>query len=386
MNDKQSKFAVIPVLFGFFVMGFVDIVGISTNYVKHDFNLSDSIAGLLPMMVFIWFALLSVPTSMIMNSIGRKNTVLISVGITLVALIIPFVTYSFPAILLAFALLGIGNTIIQVSLNPLLTNVVSGEKLVSSLTLGQFVKAIASFLGPIIAGFASVSLGNWRYTFLIFAMITMLLGLWLSITPIKREKVLVKVSSFGQIFSLLKDSTICMFFIGIIFVVGIDVGLNVYLPKLFMARAGLPLEQAGFGSSLYFAARTIGTFMGAILLVKLSRRKFFVWSILIGILAMCSMFFLTGLWPMRVLTFVLGLAVANVFSIIFSAALQHKPEYANEISGLLVMGVAGGAILPPVMGILTDSYGLMSSVAVLLISLGYLLFCAFRMPQNEVVK
>ncbi len=382
MDNKQMKFAVIPVLFGFFVMGFVDMVGIATNYAKQDFGLSDTLAGLLPMMVFLWFAILSVPTSMMMNSVGRKKTVLISLIITFIALMIPYVYYSFPSLLLAFALLGIGNTIIQVSLNPLLTNVVSKDRLTSTLTLGQFVKAIASFLGPIVAGFASTSLGNWKLTFPIFAGVTILSCLWLGFTTIKEEKLAEQSSSFSQIFGLLKNSTILMFFVGIIFVVGIDVGLNVYLPKIFMQKADLALEKAGLGTSLYFAARTLGTFVGAFVLMKVSGRKFYIWSMLVGIVAMGLMFPLSGLWAIGALTFILGLAVANVFSIIFSAALRKKPECANEISGLLIMGVAGGAILPPIMGVVSDAIGLAGAIGVLFLSLIYLLYCAMKMEKD----
>ena len=347
MNKKQSNLAVIPVFFGFFVMGFVDVVGISTNYVKQDFHLSDSLANLLPMMVFLWFAVFSVPTGLLMNSLGRKKTVMLSLVITLVALLVPLIAYRFSVVLLAFALLGIGNTIIQVSLNPLLTNVVSGEKLTSSLTLGQFVKAIASFLGPIIAGFASTSLGNWKLIFPIFAAVTLLSGLWLLLTPITEEKAPAETSSFGKSFSLLKDPIILLFFIGIILVVGIDVGLNTTLPKFLMDRTDLPLEKAGLGTSLYFAARTIGTFVGAILLMKVSGRKFYILSMFLGIGAMILMLVLSNLWAIMVMIFALGLAIANVFPIIFSAALRKVPNRANEVSGLLIMGVAGGAVLPP---------------------------------------
>ena len=382
MNKKQSNLAVIPVLFGFFVMGFVDVVGISTNYVKQDFHLSDSLANLLPMMVFLWFAVFSVPTGLLMNSLGRKKTVMLSLVITLVALLVPLIAYRFSVVLLAFALLGIGNTIIQVSLNPLLTNVVSGEKLTSSLTLGQFVKAIASFLGPIIAGFASTSLGNWKLIFPIFAAVTLLSGLWLLLTPITEEKAPAETSSFGKSFSLLKDPIILLFFIGIILVVGIDVGLNTTLPKFLMDRTDLPLEKAGLGTSLYFAARTIGTFVGAILLMKVSGRKFYILSMFLGIGAMILMLVLSNLWAIMVMIFALGLAIANVFPIIFSAALRKVPNRANEVSGLLIMGVAGGAVLPPIMGVVSDFSGQAGAMIVLLCAFIYLLYCAFRMKKE----
>ncbi len=382
MTQKNLTTKILPVLFGFFIMGFVDVVGISTNYVKQDFALSDTLANLLPMMLFLWFAILSVPTGLLMNRMGRKNTVLLSMGITFLAMLVPLLFYSFAMILVAFSLLGIGNTIIQVSLNPLLSNVVSGDRLTSSLTLGQFIKAIAAFLGPIIAGVAAVSLGNWKFIFLIFAAITVISGLWLLLTPIYEEPVDVSSSSFAASFGLLKDRTILMLFLGIIFVVGVDVGLNTTIPKFLIERGNIPLEKAGLGTSLYFVARTIGTFAGAILLIKLSGRKFFIVSMLIAIPVLVLMLFLGNLWAILSMIFLLGLAVANVFSIIFSAALRRKPLRGNEISGLLIMGVAGGAIIPLIMGVVSDSYGQTGGMAVLLFALVYLLFSAYKLERD----
>ncbi|MCD8263594.1 MAG: MFS transporter [Tannerellaceae bacterium] len=167
-------------------MGFVDVVGIATSYVKQDFGLNDKLANLLPMLVFLWFAICSLPTGILMGKIGRKRTVLLSAGITTLAMLISLFRYSFPAVLTAFALLGIGNTILQVSLNPLLTDIVAEKKVTSMLTLGQFIKAISSFLGPILAGVATGTWGNWRLVFPVYAAATLLSFLWLQFTPRKR--------------------------------------------------------------------------------------------------------------------------------------------------------------------------------------------------------
>ena len=382
MKNENSFSKVMPVLFGFFIMGFVDVVGISTNYVKQDFALSDSLANLLPMMVFLWFAVFSVPTGLLMNSIGRKKTVVLSMAVTFVAMLVPLIAYRFEVVLVAFALLGIGNTILQVSLNPLLSNVVRGDRLTSSLTWGQFIKAIASFLGPIIAGFAAASLGNWKMLFPVFAAITLLSTAWLFFTRIEETPVEGKTSSFSACFGLLKDTTILMFFLGILFVVGIDVGLNITVPKFLMERCHIPLDQAGLGTSLYFIARTTGTFVGAILLMKLSGSKFLIISMVVAIAGMLLMLMMSNLWAILVLVFVLGFAVANVFSIIFSAALQRKPERANEISGLMIMGVAGGAVIPPLMGLLSDHMGQAGGLALLLLSMIYLLFTGFKLKKT----
>lgn len=379
MNSDNSISKLLPVLFGFFIMGFVDVVGISTSYVKQDFTLNDTLANLLPMMVFVWFAIFSVPTGMLMNRIGRKNTVVLSMIFTFVAMLLPFIVYEFSFLLVAFALLGIGNTILQVSLNPLLTNVVRGDRLSSSLTLGQFIKAIASFLGPIIAGTAAGILGNWKYIFPIFAVVTLISSLWLLITPIAESQTKVQTSSFGSSFGLLKDKMILMFFFGILFLVGIDVGLNTSIPKFLMERCGIPLEKAGLGNSLYFAARIAGSFAGAFLLAKISNRKFLVITMIIALVAISLMLIIGNLWAVLVIIFILGLTVANVFPIIFSFALQRSPERANEISGLMIMGVAGGAIFPVIMGMLSDTFHTQASgLLVLILATAYLVWIAIK--------
>lgn len=146
----------VPVMLCFFAMGFVDLVGIASNYVKADLGLSDAEANLFPSLVFFWFLIFSVPTGILMNRIGRKRTVLLSLLVTFVSLVVPIFGDSYSIMLLSFSLLGIGNALMQTSLNPLLSNIITGEKLASSLTFGQFVKAIASFLAPYIAMWGSM--------------------------------------------------------------------------------------------------------------------------------------------------------------------------------------------------------------------------------------
>lgn len=272
MNKSLAK--ALPVLFGFFVMGFCDVAGIATSYVKQDFNLSESLAGLIPSMVFIWFLLLSIPVAVAMNKAGRKCMVQISNIITFAGMILPFISYNFATCLLAFVLLGIGNTILQVSLNPLLANVVTGKALTSSLTAGQVIKAVSSFFGPFIAAFAAGTLGNWKYLFPIFAAITLLSGIWLLSTPIRESRPENDTTSPGAVFGLLKDRRILLLFLGIFFIVGVDVGVNTVSPKLLIERAGWAVEKAGMASSVYFVCRTIGAFIGSVALAKVNEIKY----------------------------------------------------------------------------------------------------------------
>ena len=147
----NKKIQLIPVMLCFFAMGFVDLVGIASNYVQSDLGLSDAAANIFPSLVFFWFLIFSVPTGMLMNRIGRKNTVLLSLVVTVVSLLLPIFGESYGLMLVSFSLLGIGNALMQTSLNPLITNIIKGDRLASTMTFGQFVKAIASFMAPYIA-------------------------------------------------------------------------------------------------------------------------------------------------------------------------------------------------------------------------------------------
>lgn len=377
MSTKQKSmiWMLIPVMFSFFTMGFVDLVGIATNYVKADFQLSDTLANLLPSMVFFWFLIFSVPTGMLMNKIGQRKTVLLSIVVTVAALLLPLLNYSFASMLISFSLLGIGNTLMQVSLNPLLSNIVSGNRLASTLTLGQFVKAIASFLAPIIAGWTAVSWGNWKLLFLIFLVIAVIACVLLGMTHIdESSSVETKSSTFGECFALLADKVVLISFLGIICHVGIDVGLNLTAPKLLMERLDMTLTGAGLATSVYFLFRTIGCFSGAFLLAYFPMKKVFTVSVLMMVAAMIGLFTMQSLAAHYVCIALVGLGNSNIFSMLFTRALLHLPNRKNEVSGLMIMGLFGGTIFPLFMGIVSDwMQSQIGAVAVMSIGVLYLL-------------
>ena len=375
MNVQKVKISkILPVLIGFFVMGFVDLVGIATNYVKADFQLSDTMANLLPSMVFLWFLVFSVPTGLLMNKIGRKNTVLLSLIVTLPALLIPIFSYSFTSMLISFTLLGIGNTMMQVSLNPLLANIVDEKRIASTLTFGQFIKAIASFAAPIFAAWAVIRFLDWRMImFPIFLTVCFLVFAWLFFTKIEEKNIETKVASFSECFSLLGDKTIFLLFLGIMAHVGLDVGINTTAPKILMERLNISLADAGYATSFYFIFRTAGCLLGSGLLAKFSAKKVFIVSvsmIFIGILCL----FVSDRTVIYTGIALFGLGNSNIFSVIFSQALIQKPTSNNQVSGLMIMGIFGGAVFPLIMGVSSDFVGGQSgALIVLLFCVAYLL-------------
>lgn len=372
-------------MFGFFIMGFVDIVGIATNYVKADFaGMDDKVASLISLSCFLWFLILSIPTGMLMNRIGRKKTVLLSFAVTAVAMLIPILKYDFVCILVAFAMLGVGNTILQVALNPLVSSVVSSDKLTGTLTLGQFTKAVSSFLGPILAAMFAGSAFGWKAVFPTYSIITFLAMVWLALSTIQEQMVERSEISFGRTFSLLKDKYIVLFFVGILVLVGVDVGMGITFPKLLQERCSLPLEKAGLGNSVYFLARTVGAFLGGLILMKYPAGKFFTASSLVALAALVGLIFSKNLVTVLVFVALFGLGYANLFSIIFSISMLKVPQKTNEVSALLIVGVCGGAIIPPVLGVVTDSFGTQGAALVAL-TLAWL-FMVVLIPFINKVK
>lgn len=385
-NNGPYLSKLIPVMLCFFAMGFVDLVGIASNYVKADLGLSDSRANIFPSLVFFWFLIFSVPTGVLMNRIGRKNTVLMSLIVTSVSLLLPVFGDSYSLMLCSFSLLGIGNALMQTSLNPLLSNVIRGDKLASSLTFGQFVKAIASFLAPYIAMWGATQsiptfgLG-WRVLFPIYMVIAVIAILWLGSTHIDEDEP-DKASGFKACFRLLGNPFILLCFLGIMCHVGIDVGTNTTAPKLLMERHGMSLDDASFSTSLYFIFRTAGCFAGAFILRKVSSRSFFAVSVACMLVAMAALLVSDSKSVAYAAIALIGLGNSNVFSIIFSQALLSMPDKKNEISGLMIMGLFGGTVFPLLMGFASDAVGQSGAVAVMTAGVIYLLFYLTRLRKE----
>ena len=365
----SSKLTIIPLMFCFFTMGFVDLVGIASNYVKEDLNLNDATANLFPSLGFFWFLIFSVPTGMLMNKIGRKKTVLLSIIITTLAVFLPLFDSFMPTkesqlwlMYISFSLLGIGNAIMQTSINPLVTMLVKGH-LASTLTFGQFVKAIASFIAPLIAAWGATTsapiLGlSWRILFLLFFVVGMIATLWLGMTSIEEEPIEGKASGFVDCLKMLGSPIILLSFIGIMCHVGIDVGTNAVAPKILLERlggAGDTLSQFEYATSVYFAFRTLGCFTGSILMRKLNIRTFFTIIVLMMALSMVGFVFGTEKWELWAAIALVGYGNSNVFSIVLSQAMLSEPEKKNEVSGLMIMGLFGGTVFPLFMGFASDA-------------------------------
>lgn len=383
----KKNISFLVVMLTFFTMGFVDLVGAASNRVQVDLMLTEAQTYFIPSLVFFWFLIFSVPTSALMNKIGRKNTVLVSLGVTLLSLLLPIFGNGYYLMLAAFSLLGIGNAIMQTSLNPLVTNIIKGDKLASTLTFGQFVKAIASFMAPIIMTWGAVAaiptFGlDWRIIFVIYGLIGILATVLLYITKIEEAPVEGKAAGFIDCFKLLGNPFVLLCFISIMCHVGIDVGTNTTAPKLLVDRLGWGLDEAAFATSLYFIFRTLGCFTGSFILQKLSSKTFFAISACMIVLSMICMAVGQNQWLLYTGIALVGYGNSNIFGITFAEALKAMPEKQNEVSGLMIMGLFGGTLFPLCMGAATTMMG-GTIGAVLVMAVGAIYLTCFTLKIKK---
>ncbi|MFA5819853.1 MAG: MFS transporter [Bacteroidales bacterium] len=371
-NSKIGLQKTLPVFMSFIVMGFVDIVGVATGFIKKDFVLTDDLAQLIPSMALFWFFVLSVPSGILQDKFGKRRMLNIGMLLTGFGMVIPFIHYSFPVMLAAFIVLGIGNTIVQVSANPLLHDVAPHEKYSSYMSFSQFIKAIVSLLGPVITTLMATMFGNWKLVFAIYAFTSVLAIIWLYFTQIEETKSSHGAATFKSCFSLLKNKFIVVMVLGIFMLVGADVGMNSNIANFLQNQFGLTLERASLGISLYFTALMIGRFSGAVILNWISARRFLLLTAIVALISLVGMLLAPSVLMAQVAIFMVGLGSANLFPLIFSIAIEKMPDRSNEVSGLMIMAVSGGAFLPPLMGVVSTNVGVKASFLVLVLAMIYL--------------
>lgn len=384
MNKKINPFIIVPVLLSFFVMSFLDLVGIGVDRVSSDLNIDASLAQLIPSVAFLWFLLLSVPVGVLQSKWGKKRMLNFGMLVTALGLLIPFFMYSFTMVLVGFALLGIGNTIIQVSANPLLIEVVSSKRAPSFMSFSQFVKAIGSMLGPPLAALFAARFGDWKILFLVYGVVSILAIVWLGSVKIVESGNNEKHASFLSSFKLMKSRFIALMVFAIFIVVGVDVGFNSNSGQFLMNSYGMGQVEAESGRSVYFFGKMLGTLVGAILLTRISSSKFYMWSSVLGIVSILLLLLLKLPLAAWILTFIIGLAVGNIFPLVFAITVQKFPDQMNAISGLMMMAICGGAVIPPLMGWITFVSNHVFGMGVLLLCMFYLLAVSlYVIKQNR---
>lgn len=379
---KVNKLLILPILAGFFVMGFGDIIGTVMIQVKNECaSHADTISWLMPIFAYVWFLLISIPTGVLCGRLGRKNAVLVSLAVTIVAMFVPLGASAerWWLYIVAFALIGIGNTIIQAALPALMSNVVDKSQITSGISLGQFVKALCAALTPVFVYLTATLLGNWKLLFPLYGGLTVLAAIWLLVSKIPDERTSAAATegrasdtSFSSCLAMLRHPYVLAMTVGILFSVGADVGFSVAIPEYLKNVYKVDVNKAGMGPTVYFVAKTVAAFLGAIVFARISAAKCFPWCMGIGILATAAILCVGTPQLFLVCVFVVALMTANSFGMCMGLAIDRVPEKTNEITALMVMAIVGGGLVSALLGVAQKAFGPTGIVLVLLACIGYL--------------
>jgi len=388
----NKKIVLLPLLAGFFVMGFGDIIGTVMNQVKTECAANaDSISWLMPIFAYVWFLVISIPTGVLSGRIGRKNAVLVSLVVTVAAMVVPFFASAerWYLYVVAFALVGIGNTIIQAALPALMSNVVEPSQLASRISLGQFVKALCGALTPVFVYLTATVLGDWKLLFPFYGALTVGAAIWLWLTKIPDERDVggtrsrassvaedcdppAHATTFSGCLAMLKEPYVAAMTAGILFSIGADVGFSVAIPEYLKNVFKVDVNLAGMGPTVYFVAKTVAAFAGAIVFAKVSAAKCFPWCMGIGLVATAAIPFVGTALAFLAIVAAVALLTANSFGMCMALAIERFPAKANEITSLMVMAIVGGGIVSAVLGFAQSAFGPVGIVATLGLCIAYL--------------
>ena len=358
---KPTKTSAFPVFLVFLAMGFADAAGPFVSLAKKHFELSNFTAQLVTFTGFLMFGILSVPMGVLQDKRGKKTVLLLGLGTMLAGILIPAILglTTFPVFLLTVLLLGAGGTTLQVAGNPIMRDVSAEGKYSRNLSMGQFVKAIGSLSGPLIPVIAARFYGlGWSVIFPIYSvavLITLLFCLPLKTSEEREEG--QKPATFGSSLAMLKNGYVAMMVLALFLYVGAEVSVSSGIPLYLQDRFHLDTTKIGLlGTGLFFLSLTIGRFSGGVILTWMKPRTFFIITCLLSVAGLLAMF-LPSATVAAAGFFVIGLGFANIFPLIFSIVIDKMPKHANALSGLMVMAIVGGAIVPPIMGLVSDRAG-----------------------------
>lgn len=376
---------IFPMFLVFFVMGFGDAVGTLVGFVTKEFNLPLSLAGLLPFFGLLAFGLFSVPIGVLSAKKGKKYVLLIFLSIALIGVLIPVISISrYYFVLTAIFLVGLGMTGLQVAGNPAMRDVSAPGLFSRNLTFAQFIKSLGSVTAPYMVPLIVVVLGlGWQNIFVVYSAVIafcIVMVLPLSLNKPQQEHD-APVTSIKSSFMQLKNPYVLMMVLGIFLYVGAEVGLNswiaIYLNRMF----GLDIESlATLGIGFFLTTLVIGRMVGAIVLNFISPKKFFIISSILGLAGLIGMF-VPSQTVVIISILICGLGFGNIFPLIFSILIDRIPEKSNELSGLMVMAIVGGAIIPGIMGVIAD-WSIRVSFLIPAVIFVYLLFLSIYTWKN----
>jgi MFS transporter, FHS family, L-fucose permease len=385
VQGEEMTFKAIPVYLAFLAMGFVDAVGPFMSLAKNEFLLSTAVASLIPFVGLSMFGLLSIPAGILQSRYGEKLVLMMGLFLTLVGVLnASFGQASFLRLILTMVLVGAGAASLQVAGNPIMQDISAKGKLARNLVFGQFVKALGSLSGPIIPVVAAMYFGaSWRVIFPVYSAALLVAILAATTLRIRRHQSSSKVATPRSCLNLLRNGYVLSMTVAIFLYVGAEVCVSASIPLLLKEQFSVDITKVGLlGTGLFFTALTLGRLFGGLILNWIAPWKFLNLSCAISLAGLFGLF--APVKSIAVGSLVLaGVGFANIFPLVFSAALERMPNRTSEISGLMVTAIVGGAFLPPLMGLVADHTSVRAGFLVPISAIAYVYTTALRTSRDS---
>lgn len=374
-----NKSTLYPALMGFFIMGFCDIIAPITGKISEQYADHAALVSFLPSMVFLWLLLLSTPLASLANRRGRKFVALIGYALTIAGLTIPFAAGKGCDLIwyfIGFALVGMGNTAVQVAVNPMLAMIVPKAKMTSYLTVGQICRNISIMLvGPLVLLLGA----DWSLLFVIYAALTVIgaAAMWRS--PLQDAAASgTRSVSMADCFRLLGNSRVAMCAIGIGAIIACDVAVGT-LSSMLIDSDNSILTSTGF-----YACRIVGTIVGAVVLARYSEVLYLRWNMLAALALTLVLLLCRQEWAIFAASGMIGFTFSCVFASLYAVATKAvAPAQANAVSGLLILFISAGAVSSPVVSAIIRAAGGAVNYGVLFLvpCLLYILWITFKLDR-----
>lgn len=409
---KGNYFIVGLILLTFFVISFLtNIIGPLVPDIIESFELSLTLVAFLPFAFFIAYGVMSIPSGMLVEKIGEKQVMVLAFLISFLGAFLFAWKPSYHLYLGSLFLIGTGMAMLQVAINPLL-RVAGGEQhFAFNSVMGQLFFGLASFLSPLVYSYIVLNMSAsadpdhlvtrifsgivpddlpWISLYWVFAIVSLVMVVVIGLVKFPRVELKEdeKAGAFKTHMDLLKQPMVILYFLGIFCYVGTEQGVANWISQFLQTYHGVDPQTTGASVvSIFWGMMTAGTVLGLVLLKFVDSRKVLIWFTAASIV---SLFIgLLGSKSTALIAFpAVGFFISVMWSVIVSLALNSIATHHGSFSGILVTGIAGGAVVPLIVGSLGDAFGLRAGMFFLFITLAYILFIGFwskPLINNEII-
>ncbi|MEX2513921.1 MAG: sugar MFS transporter [Cyclobacteriaceae bacterium] len=408
---KKNNLIVALILLIFFVISFLtNILGPIIPDIIDSFTLSIGLAGFLPFSFFVAYAVMSIPSGILVEKYKEKKMLVMAFTLAFLGALLFAIIPSFPIALTSLFIIGIGMALLQVVINPLLRTAGGEQHFAFNSVLGQLAFGAASFLSPMLYSYLVTNIHTedispifsfmnewvpeslkWVSLYWVFAFLSLVMII--IVTVAKFPKVELKADEkidIGVAFKeLLANKVVLLYFLGIFCYVGTEQGIANWISKFLQTYHGVDPATTGASVISYFwGLLTIGCLLGLVLLKFMDSRTVLISFTSGAIISLLAALFGPENWS--IIAFPLtGFFASVMWSIIFSLALNSVPQHHGTFSGILCTGIAGGAVVPLIVGGLAELVGLKLAMLFMLLTLGYILsigIWAKPLVNNATIK